>query len=159
MQRYTLGFVFCDEFVNGPHVLLTKKKRPEWQKGLLNGIGGHVEETDHGWIVGMAREGLEEVGHAFSWQQFAFMTGPSTNDRPAFRMAIFRAWVGFSTAFDLSSKTDEPLVWVPLREIPITRSYRMIPNLSFLIPMAYYTQESYKMIHLDLEGDGTNEKT
>ena len=42
-QDYTLGFIFNDKLDT---VLLIEKKKPEWQKGYLNGIGGHVEDDE-----------------------------------------------------------------------------------------------------------------
>ncbi len=49
MTRYVLGFAFDDE----DQVVLTRKNRPEWQAGLLNGVGGHIEphESAHSAMV------------------------------------------------------------------------------------------------------------
>jgi len=41
MQKYCLGFLFYSN-----SVLLIEKLKPDWQKGKLNGIGGHVEENE-----------------------------------------------------------------------------------------------------------------
>lgn len=40
---YTLGFLFDYGQLN---VALIRKTKPKWQAGLLNGIGGHVEENE-----------------------------------------------------------------------------------------------------------------
>lgn len=41
MNIYSLVFAFC-----GPDVLLLRKAKPEWQAGLLNGVGGKLEEGE-----------------------------------------------------------------------------------------------------------------
>lgn len=74
MQHYCLGFAFDDL----GRVALIEKQRPEWQRGLLNGIGGKVEfgETP---IIAMHREFFEETGVSLpsgSWHSVGRMTGP-----------------------------------------------------------------------------------
>ena len=58
MKEYVLGFMFDQ---SGYNVLLIKKERPDWQKGMWNGIGGSIEigETP---IEAMIREFKEETG-------------------------------------------------------------------------------------------------
>ena len=56
--EYVVGFAF-DE--NEKNVILVRKERPEWQKGALNGPGGHIEDGES-MLVAMAREFKEEVG-------------------------------------------------------------------------------------------------
>lgn len=53
--EYCLGFAFY-----GTDVVLIRKERPDFQKGLLNGVGGKIEigETP---IQSMSREFLEET--------------------------------------------------------------------------------------------------
>jgi len=58
-------------------VVLIKKNKPEWQKGLLNGVGGHVEEFEFSENA-MIREFEEETGIKTvtgQWYNFALMTG------------------------------------------------------------------------------------
>lgn len=57
-QAYTLGFAFDGAQRN---VLLVEKKKPAWQAGKLNGIGGKIEPTvDVTLEDAMAREWDEE---------------------------------------------------------------------------------------------------
>ena len=42
-KHYVLGFIFNRQKDN---VLLVEKKRPEWQKGKWNGIGGKIKENE-----------------------------------------------------------------------------------------------------------------
>lgn len=55
---YVLGFAF-DPMKN---VLLIEKSRPAWQRGLLNGVGGKIEDYDASPIAAMVREFHEETG-------------------------------------------------------------------------------------------------
>ena len=43
MNNYVLGFAFNKNF---REVLLILKNKPQWQKGLYNGIGGKIEEGE-----------------------------------------------------------------------------------------------------------------
>lgn len=56
-QLYVLGFAFTTD----GRVALIQKKRPAWQAGRLNGIGGKVEGTEHS-AAAMVRECREETG-------------------------------------------------------------------------------------------------
>lgn len=72
MIEMCLGFLFdC----NYKHVLLLKKRRPEWQAGLYNGVGGHLEAVDQGLpFKAMCREAEEEVGvQTIGWRPYAVM--------------------------------------------------------------------------------------
>lgn len=56
--RYVLGLQFTP---SGGRVVLIKKRRPDWQAGYFNGVGGHIEpgETPE---AAMRREFEEETG-------------------------------------------------------------------------------------------------
>src|ERR1700732_2872515 len=41
MRTMVCGFLF-----NGSSVLLVEKQKPDWQRGLLNGVGGKVEDGE-----------------------------------------------------------------------------------------------------------------
>lgn len=58
MTNYVLGFCFSNDMCN---VALIKKNKPEWQNGLLNGIGGKIEPNELP-IDAMQREFMEETG-------------------------------------------------------------------------------------------------
>lgn len=72
---YVLGFVFRDG--DGTSVVLIRKEKPKWQIGLLNGVGGKVEQGEAPERA-MSREFLEECGvevPAENWRHFARMSG------------------------------------------------------------------------------------
>lgn len=72
MIEMCLGFLFDRGY---KHVLLLKKRRPEWQAGLYNGVGGHLEAVDQGVpFKAMCREAEEEVGvQAIGWRPYCIM--------------------------------------------------------------------------------------
>lgn len=131
MKKYCLGFAFnlprtyC--FIDpNPNVALIRKKRPEWQAGKLNGIGGHVEDGES-FVQAMSREFREEAGVIVlerDWELFARI------ESPKFEMEVFRAFnVPLHETF---SATDE--------EVYVTRSgqlpHNVLPNLRWQIPLA-----------------------
>jgi 8-oxo-dGTP diphosphatase len=73
MMIYVLGFAFKN---NDRDVILIEKTKPDWQKGLLNGVGGKVESYDDTYTHAMVREFREETGIETintQWQQFGEM--------------------------------------------------------------------------------------
>lgn len=72
---YVLGFMFNK---HKTQVVLINKLKPEWQKGLLNGLGGKIEpdEVNKSSKFAMSREFQEETGvqtDPEKWQEFAMM--------------------------------------------------------------------------------------
>ena len=66
MKRYVLGFCFLPDWT----CVLIEKTKPDWQSGLVNGLGGSIEpgETIH---EAMVREFREECGvdtHQKQWR-------------------------------------------------------------------------------------------
>ncbi|WP_152633286.1 NUDIX domain-containing protein [Aliarcobacter butzleri] len=55
--KYVVGLVFDET----ERVMLIEKKRPDWQKGLLNGVGGEIRINESP-IDAMIRECKEESG-------------------------------------------------------------------------------------------------
>lgn len=133
VARYVVGFLF-DE--GGKNVALIRKTRPEWQRGLVNGIGGHIENNETP-LAAMEREFDEEAGAVVSdWQHFCTLTGTGY-DHPG-RQTRTDPWiVYFFTARQdapLETMTDEPVIWVPRK---LLHQYKPVPNLDWLIPMAH----------------------
>lgn len=131
--RYCCGFIFNHDMTK---VILIKKNRPNWQKGYLNGIGGHLLPGEGG-KQGMARECLQETGldiPDYCWDSLASISGKDDNgDR-------YICWFYYSVNIGkvlnkAKTKTDEG-VW----EIDLTmrRKMKIVSGLEWLIPLAIY---------------------
>lgn len=73
-MRYVVGFLFSDD---RKQVALIHKRRPGWQAGRLNGVGGKIESGETP-AAAMHREFAEEAGvWGVQWGQFATLAGPN----------------------------------------------------------------------------------
>ena len=125
-----LGFLFKDGYV-----ALIQKNRPDWQKGKLNGIGGHIEEGETP-DQAMEREFYEETGALVSWQFYCAMEFPE---------AIVYCYKSFpSSGVFLRKTTDEIPDWYNYNALP----ENVISNLNWLIPLALQKEEYMTHIHL-----------
>lgn len=130
MKRYVLGFAFNEK---RDRVLLINKRRPDWQAGKMNGIGGMVE-ADESVVAAMVREFAEETGIAtmtWQWEWFGRIFGDDAE------VHLFRA---FGVDIEL---------WKPLTdERPTVRHVNgdsihteALPNVAGLIRVALDPQE------------------
>lgn len=133
--RYVVGFVFHDD-----EVLLIEKNRPSWQRGRLNGVGGHVEPGET-FLQAMVREFAEETGwHFQGWEHFATLCGDDRDSHRQgahtgtdFEVAFFRG-MAYSPGLPDVHPTDEPPRWARVNNLPDT----VLPNLRWLIPLAWH---------------------
>lgn len=80
-----LGLMFSESLWS---VALIWKNKPKWQKGLLNGIGGKVEDSDDSHVAAIVREFREETGFQTTeeqWTPFAMLLG----DHGKWRVACY----------------------------------------------------------------------
>lgn len=123
MKKYVLGFAFNDY-----HVLLIKKEKPVWQKGLYNGLGGHIEEGEEP-IIAMVREFEEECGIVTEnkdWEQFAIMNGDD------WMVYCFRS----RNVFDLSQAKQTTNESIAVINAFALENYPTISNIPALIGLA-----------------------
>ncbi|MBN2239449.1 MAG: NUDIX domain-containing protein [Dehalococcoidales bacterium] len=120
VTEYVVGFLFDGK----GHVALIRKLRPEWQKGRLNGIGGHIEEGETPQEA-MVREFKEEAGVELEWEQFALMRGRG------YRLHLFSAR---DSSAEPKTLTDEVVGWYEVDNLPED----ILANLTWVIPMADY---------------------
>ena len=128
-SRYVCGIVTC-----GNEVVLIRKNRPEWQAGLLNGVGGRVEEKET-LMWAMRREFTEEAGLCISvrrWDKFLTL---KSNDA---EVSFFHAEINRAELDSISAQTDEPILKMSIGDVTGTgyATDQIIPNLSWIIPMA-----------------------
>src|SRR4051794_33252789 len=126
VQEYVCGFLFSPDRTR---VLLIRKRRPAWQAGKLNGLGGKIEAGETP-LEAMRREFREEAGvDVAEWQHVLTLSGADD-------AGSGRGWAGhFFRAFgDLDAAraiTDEQLERHPTRPLPPDT----IPNLHWIIPL------------------------
>ena len=119
MQGYACGFMFSPD---RSRVLLIRKRRPAWQAGKLNGVGGKIEPGETP-AEAMRREFREEAGlDVPHWQHVVTLTGPDWQGH------FYRAFGDVDAARPV---TDEQLERHPVRPLPPD----VIPNLAWLIPL------------------------
>jgi 8-oxo-dGTP diphosphatase len=125
-QEYVCGFLFSRD---RGRVLLIRKRRPAWQAGKLNGLGGKIEPGETA-LDAMRREFREEAGVDLAeWQHVLSLSGADD-------AGSGRGWAGhFFRAFgDVDAAraiTDEQLETHSTALLP----HDTIPNLRWIIPL------------------------
>ncbi len=121
-MNYVVGFLFRAE---GAEVALISKKRPAWQAGLINGIGGKMEPNEDA-LDAMRREFKEEAqSPILDWEKFATLVGP--------RYTIHCFFSFEKAVVPLKSMTDEEVDWYDIRDLP---EQPLENDLRWLIPLA-----------------------
>ena len=126
--HYVAGFLI-DSVAR--RVAVVRKAKPEWQSGMLNGIGGKVEpgETPS---VAMRREFREETGlDVDDWDHFATVNGSWGS------VTFFRAE---GHPEETRTMEAEPIELHRLDDFPYDEA---LPNLSWLLPLATYHHDTY----------------
>lgn len=136
MIEYCLGFAFDDSL---QYVVLIKKQRPEWQKGLLNGVGGKVEEGEYA-LDAMEREFEEEAGLRYdNWHHFGFLKGTD------WVVYLYTATLTNQQLADIDcNKTDENITITNISNLFYT-----VPNLRWLVPMARYCLQKEEFFQIN----------
>jgi 8-oxo-dGTP diphosphatase len=126
MSNYVVGFMFDPSF---QRVVLIRKSRPKWQAGLLNGVGGHIEEGEAP-IEAMLREFSEETGVQTTKEQWRHFLVMGDHYESGWTVKCF-CCTGLT--LDCRTKTDEP---VSVYDITTLHAHRAIENLHWIIPLA-----------------------
>ncbi len=138
MTKYVCGFAFNYDRVK---VVLIEKLKPEWQKGLLNGVGGHIEEGETE-LQAMQREFKEETGiSVWVWNLFCTYTGEG------YCVYFFKS---FTVIEDVKSVTKEQVGIFHLEELDYNKT---IPNLKWLIPLALDIEADKSIVKGYLKGE------
>lgn len=127
-RRYVVGFLFSE---NRKMVALIGKKKPTWQAGRLNGIGGSIEVGESARDA-MIREFREETGvHIDGWTEFADMHCFNGDAKEEARVIFFHAFhddIGL-----VKQTTKEPVFMLPVETLPYLKT---LNNVQWMIPMA-----------------------
>lgn len=124
IQKYTLGFLFNHDLTK---VLLIHKLRPEWQKGMVNGLGGKFEkeETAKECIVREIEEETSLKTNTDDWQKVGELH--SSKFAVDVMTTIYQG-----KEIDAISNEEEKVEWFPTENLP----KNIMTNLSWLIPIA-----------------------
>lgn len=122
---YVLGFAFNKDLT---HVALIKKIKPAWQNGLLNGIGGKIEDGESPEDA-LTREFLEETGIESNVYQWRGVTTLGSED--------WTVYIYFTDQLDISkvqSITEEEVGIYSVDTILLERT-RSLSNVPWIISM------------------------
>jgi 8-oxo-dGTP pyrophosphatase MutT (NUDIX family) len=121
MKKYVVGFLLSDDLAR---VAVIRKLRPQWQVGLLNGIGGRIEPGEEP-LVAMNREFHEEAGvHVGSWHHVLTLRFP-------YAEIDFFASANSALLERVRTVTDEEILTVSVDGISGT-----IPNIPALLELS-----------------------
>ena len=143
MKEYVLGLMY--DYYDGyyQNILLIKKNKPEFQKGLLNGIGGKIEENELP-INAMYREFEEETGiskdkyqtqYSFKndWRLFSILEKEN-------EWKVYCYCIAINIIPNFKSMTDEEVGVYSIKDI-FENKYEIISNLKWLIEMSKDTDK------------------
>jgi 8-oxo-dGTP diphosphatase len=126
---YACGFLFSPD---RREVVLIRKRRPAWQAGKLNGVGGKLEPGETP-AQAMEREFVEEAAvRVGGWREVVVLEGRSSQfDPDGWRGHFFAAVADLAQWSEVRSLTDEPVERHPVDRLPA----EVIPNLRWMIPL------------------------
>jgi len=125
-ERMVVGFAFKEDRSG---VVLIRKNRPEWMAGMLNGVGGHIEGRESPRQA-MAREFEEETAihvQLHKWFEIVQMRGKK------WEVTFFKTFLSPHDIHFMTSMTDEKVMLISCEN---ENELNMVPNLSWLIPLA-----------------------
>lgn len=128
-KRYVAGFMFAN---NLSQVVLIHKRRPAWQCGLWNAIGGSIEDGETP-DQAMSREAREETGvENLRWRMFC----EHTIERDGVKSIVHFYWATIADFRPFQSvMTDETVaLWTVSRVLECDR--QLISNIPWLVQMA-----------------------
>lgn len=132
-QIYVLGFAFTHTMKS---VVLIEKRKPAWQAGKLNGVGGKFENSDSNGHFAMSREFAEETGHIVEpelWHLFEIMRFKNG-------AIVYCYTVQLREGALVRTMEDEVVDAYPIDDVNGTLicELEIINNLNWLVPKAYH---------------------
>ena len=126
IANFTMGIIFSADLAN---VYLLRKDHPEFQAGLLNGVGGKLEQGET-YADCMAREAKEEGSYTGTFQHLGSMRG-NTEGWGEYQCEVFYS-VMDKKAKEPKTTEKEPIEKHPVAELPALAP-QMVPHLPMLI--------------------------
>ena len=130
--EYVNGLLFSPDYKK---IVLIRKRRPNWQENMLNGIGGRIESGETP-LDAMKREFMEEAGIEINnWHNFSKMEGNE--------WVVYMYLAKSEDYIKTFSKTDEE---VEIHYVFDIANLDLIPNLKWLKPMSIDMDNIYTNI-------------
>jgi ADP-ribose pyrophosphatase YjhB (NUDIX family) len=130
--KYVCGFLFSH---CGKYVYLIRKKRPGWQAGYLNGVGGRVERAES-YETAMLREIYEEAGVKTFLSELVYLEEYVTDTRQVKFYAVLL------NKDDIPiGRTDEVLQKVRWMRTAVQgwNSLQVLDNVPYLVNKGYWS--------------------
>lgn len=128
-MKYVVGLLFSEDL---KQIVLIKKNRPEWQKGLLNGPGGKIEKDETPYYA-MRREIAEETGIVVDQWQLLFV---QTGIKEDYIVNYYIAKTSYAQLNQIRSTTDE---FVGVYDVKYLETDQLVNTLAWAIPLAIYS--------------------
>jgi 8-oxo-dGTP diphosphatase len=126
-MQYVVGFMFTP---GRRWVTLIQKNHPEWQRGLLDGVGGKIEPGETA-LQAVVREFEEETGvRQEEWHHAVHLVGAALPDRAAYSVDFF--YCESDQAVNTRSVTDELVMQVDASAL---HRQQVVGDLRWLIPL------------------------
>ena len=144
MRTYACGFLFSRD---RRRVLLIRKRRPAWQAGKLNGLGGKIEPGETP-LQAMRREFREEAGVDLAeWQEVLTLSGgDDAGSGVAWRGHFFRAFGDLDAPRAMTDEQLERHDAPPFAALPAD----VIPNLRWMIPLLLDDEPIAGAYHIEI---------
>lgn len=108
VENYVVGIIYSNT-----HVLLIDKLRPEWQKGIYNGVGGMIKDGESS-IDAMIRECKEECNlDIYEWYEYDTVSFDN-----GVNLTYFYSKIDDEYIKTFESLTDEKVVMFNLYKLP-----------------------------------------
>lgn len=145
-KYYVVGFLFSE---NHDEVVLIKKAKPEWQKGLMNGVGGKIELFDDSPEAAMTREFEEEAGVRIEkWDEFMKLEGWNSV------IYFFRA-TGDTSKVKTMEDSGEEIVRMKIYEL-VENFHFCVHNIRWIVPLALTNDNFTGQIKIGKEANVTD---
>lgn len=128
MSNYVLVFLRHQNWI-----LLIQKNKPEWQKGLLNGIGGKIEYWETAKQAAV-REVEEETGIKLDFNEirrFGYLRGKD------WEVVCYKGFT--DKILDAQTTTEEEVKLLSYSTFNEWK-HQCIPNLEWILPAAFYKE-------------------